>query len=62
MRYPTKEEIENLQELTGEGKMWCKREIQQRHALEAVMSLPATGVEGFDREIKEILEYLVRFK
>ena len=62
MKQPTKEDIDNLQDITGEGRMWCKREIQQRHALEAVMDIPATGNEEFDREIKQILEYLVRFK
>lgn len=62
MKSPSKEEIYALQEDSGEGVLFCKRELQRKYALEAVQSLPETGNADFDKEIKEILEYLVKYK
>lgn len=60
MKQPTKEDIDNLQYITGEGRMWCKRELQGRYALDAVENLPTTNNSGFDSEIKQILKYIIQ--
>ena len=60
VKQPTKEDIDNLQDITGEGRMWCKRELQGQYALDAIENLPATGNPVFDNEIKQILKYIIR--
>lgn len=59
MKQPTKEDIDNLQDITGEGRMWCKRELQGQYVLEAIENLPVTGNPVFDSEIKQILRYII---
>lgn len=62
MKSPSKEEIYALRDDSGEGVLFCKRELQRKYALEAVLSLPKTGNDAFDKEVREILEYLVKYK
>ena len=62
MKPPSKEEIYALRDESGEGIIFCKRELQRKCVLEAVQNLPETGYKDFDKEIKEILEYLVNYK
>lgn len=60
MKQPTKEDIDKLQGTTGEGRMWCKRELQGQYALEAIENLHVTGDLAIDNEIKQILKYLLQ--
>lgn len=54
-----REDIEELQKQTGNGVIWCKRELLQKNALEAISDLShVQDFENFKGDLIEILTYL----
>lgn len=62
MKPITQQEVKELQEETGQGIMWCKRELQKMHAIEAVQELHKLDGYQFKIELLAILDYLVKYK